>query len=84
MRARYGTHEPEAEEQRCWNHKVLNVLEQLPRRQQAVAKSKLGTIAYAPTGAEAERKRKEFEAWCHEHGYGKGPGCAGAELRSGW
>jgi len=36
---------PEADEQRCWNHKVLNVLEQLPRRQQAVAKSMLRAIA---------------------------------------
>ncbi|MCV5943169.1 transposase, partial [Escherichia coli] len=45
---------PEADEQRCWNHKVLNVLEQLPRRQQAVAKPMLGAIAYAPTRAEAE------------------------------
>lgn len=26
---------PEAEEQRCWNHKVLNVLEQLPRQAHA-------------------------------------------------
>ncbi|WPD18456.1 IS256 family transposase [Thermaerobacter composti] len=62
---------PEAEEQRCWNHKVLNVLEQLPRRQQAVAKPMLRAIAYAPTRAEAERKRKAFEAWCHRHGDGK-------------
>ncbi|MFZ5993288.1 MAG: IS256 family transposase [Deinococcota bacterium] len=62
---------PEADEQRCWNHKVLNVLEQLPRHQQAVAKPMLGAIAYAPTRAEAERKGKEFEAWCHRHGYGK-------------
>ena len=46
---------PEADEQRCWNHKVLNVLERVPHRQQAVA----------------ERKRKEFEAWCQRHGYGK-------------
>ena len=39
---------PEAEEQRCWNHKVLNVLEQLPRRQQAVAKPMLGAIGRRP------------------------------------
>ena len=62
---------PEADEQRCWNHKVLNVLEQLPRRPQAVAKSMLRAIAYAPTRAEAERKGKEFEEWCHQRGYGK-------------
>src|SRR5690606_33888324 len=31
----------------------------------------LRAIAYAPTRAEAERKRKEFENWCQRHGYGK-------------
>ena len=62
---------PEADEQRCWNHKVLNVLEQLPRRQHVVAKSMLRAIAYAPTRAEAERKRKEFEEGCHRRGYGR-------------
>jgi transposase-like protein len=62
---------PEADEQRCWNHKVLNVLEQLPRGQQAVAKSMLRAIASAPTRAEAERKRKDFESWCRRQGYGK-------------
>jgi len=62
---------PEADEQRCWNHKVLNVLEQLPRYQHAAAKARLREIVYASTRAEAERKRKEFEAWCRQHGYGK-------------
>ncbi|MDR7588884.1 MAG: transposase [Armatimonadota bacterium] len=41
---------PAAQEQRCWNHKVLNMLEQVPHRQQAVAKSMLRAIAYAPRG----------------------------------
>ncbi|MDR7515323.1 MAG: transposase, partial [Armatimonadota bacterium] len=50
---------------------VLNVLEQLPRTQHGVAKAKLGAVAYAPTRAEAERKRREFEQWCQRHGYGK-------------
>lgn len=50
---------------------VLNVLEQLPRHQHAAAKVKLCEIVYASTRAEAERKRKEFEAWCRHHGYGK-------------
>ncbi len=54
---------------RCWNHKVLNVLEQLPRRQQGVARALLRAIAYAPTRAEAEGRRREFEAWCREDGY---------------
>ncbi len=62
---------PEVDEQRCWNHKVLNVLEQVPRRQQGVARSMLRAIAYAPSRREAERKRKEFEVWCHRQGYQK-------------
>ena len=62
---------PGAEEQRCWNHKVVNVLEELPRQRQAAAKSMLRAVAYAPTEAEAERKRKAFETWCSRHGYGK-------------
>ena len=52
---------PEAEEQRCWNHKVLNVLEQVPHRQQAVAKAKLRAVAHAATRRESECKRGEFE-----------------------
>ncbi|MDR7525822.1 MAG: transposase [Armatimonadota bacterium] len=47
------------------------MLEQLPRCQHGVAKAKLGAVAYAPTRAEAERKRREFEQWCQRHGYGK-------------
>lgn len=30
---------PEAEEPRCWNHKILNVLDKLPKRQQGAAKA---------------------------------------------
>jgi len=26
-------------------------------------------VAYAPSRKEAERQRKEFEAWCHRRGY---------------
>ena len=31
----------------------------------------LRAIASAPTRAEAERKRKDFESWCRRQGYGK-------------
>jgi transposase-like protein len=51
---------PEAREQRCWNHKILNVLDRLPRKVQAEAKPLLTCIPYAPTRREAERRRKEF------------------------
>ena len=46
---------PQAAEQRCWNHKIVNVLAKLPKRQQDQAKLMLRTIPYAPTRTEAER-----------------------------
>lgn len=38
-----------------WNHKITNVLDKLPRKQQAQAKLLLSQIPYAQTQAEAER-----------------------------
>lgn len=61
---------PEAAEQRCWNHKVLNVLDKLPRKQQAQARLLLCQIPHAQTRAEAERLRSHFVDWCCQRGYG--------------
>ncbi len=60
---------PQAAEQRCWNHKILNVLAKLPKRQQDQAKLMLRTIPYAPTRTEAERLRTVFTRWCGDHSY---------------
>jgi putative transposase len=60
---------PEAAEQRCWNHRILNILDTLPRAQHAAAKALVTAIAYAPTQAEVEQRRATFEAWCRQHGY---------------
>ena len=35
---------PEAGEQRCWNHKMRNVLDQLPQREQSEAKDLLRAV----------------------------------------
>ena len=51
---------PEAAEQRCWNHKIINVLDRLPKRQQESAKLMLRNIPYAESRAEAERMRTVF------------------------
>ena len=59
---------PEAGEQRCWNHKIVNVLDKLPRRHQDAAKTLLCQIPYAPTQREATRRREQFVHWCHPHG----------------
>ena len=43
---------PEAGEQRCWNHKMRNVLDRLPQREQSEAKDLLRAVVYAPSRAE--------------------------------
>jgi len=59
---------PEALEQRCWNHKVLNVLDKLPKKAHAQAKRELQKIVYAESLAEAEERRDSFVIWCREDG----------------
>ncbi len=59
---------PEVAEQRCWNHKLVNVLDRLPRRLQAEARAVLTRIPYAETRREAEALRDEFvERYGPEH-----------------
>ncbi len=60
---------PEAGEQRCWNHKILNVFDKLPKRQHDQARLMLRNIPYAETRAEAERLRRVFTRWCGDHSY---------------
>ena len=51
---------PEVAEQRCWNHKLINVLDRLPRRVQGPARELLRKIPYAKTRKKAERLRDRF------------------------
>jgi len=60
---------PEAKEQRCWNHRLLNVLDKLPVKRQGEARSLLTKIPYAETREEAERQKRAFQAWCTKHGH---------------
>ena len=60
---------PEAGEQRCWNHKVVNVLDKLPKKLQGEAKGQLQKIAYAESVAQAEKGRGRFIQWCEKGGY---------------
>ena len=60
---------PQAAEQRCWNHKVMNVLDRLPKRRQEEAKLLLRRIPYAPSRTEAERLRTAFTRWCRDRSY---------------
>ena len=56
-----GTVWPETAEQRCWNHKMRNVLDRLPKREQPEAKELLRVGVYAPTRAEAVKARQVFK-----------------------
>ena len=60
---------PQAAEQRCWNHKILNVLDRLPKRHQEEAKLMLRRIPYAQAQREAVRLRTVFTRWCRDHSY---------------
>ena len=51
---------PQTAEQRCWNHRLLNVLDKLPKRVQAEARQLLTQIPYAPTRQDATKRRDQF------------------------
>jgi hypothetical protein len=53
---------PETREQRCWVHRLANVLDKLPKRLQPKAKQALHAIMNAPTRAEAEAGIQSFTA----------------------
>jgi putative transposase len=53
---------PETREQRCWVHRLANVLDKLPKRLQPKAKQALHGIMNAPTRAEAEAGIDAFAA----------------------
>lgn len=62
---------PTTREQRCWNHKVVNVLDQVPKNKQAEAKAMVAALPYCTTRQEAEKGKKAFEGWCASHGLAK-------------
>jgi transposase-like protein len=55
-----GEIHPQGDEQRCWNHKITNVLDDLPRKEQAQASELLSAMPYADTKKLCEQKRDEF------------------------
>lgn len=50
------------EEQRCWNHKITNVIDCLPKREWPEARELLRKMPYAETEKECERLRDQFVA----------------------
>jgi putative transposase len=56
---------PQTKEQRCWKHKLANVLDKLPKRLQARAKEMLHEIMYAP---DRESALEEITLFSEEYG----------------
>lgn len=57
---------PSSLEQRCWNHKMLNVLDKLPRKVHGEAREKLRAMMYADHQAACEALRNAFVVWCRQ------------------
>jgi putative transposase len=51
---------PEAREQRCWNHKLLNVIDRVPPKLRGAVREQLCKIPYARTRTAAEKLREGF------------------------
>jgi putative transposase len=60
---------PEAGEQRCWNHRLVNVLDRVPKKSQAATQVWLRQIMYAETREQAAELKGKFSAWCEKHGW---------------
>lgn len=71
---------PAAEEQRCWNHRMINVLDQVSKKEREHAKERLRQVMYADSRAAAERERDAFAKWAD----GKGFARAATLLREDW
>jgi putative transposase len=52
---------PQAQEQLCWNHKMLNVVDAVSKKEQVQVKSHLSAMMYAESRQEALKQRKKFE-----------------------
>lgn len=64
--AAFGEMHPTGAEQRCWNHKIANVLNDLPKTVQRQAAERLKAMPYAETQGECERLRDAFVRTYHK------------------
>lgn len=52
---------PQAQEQLCWNHKMLNVMDAVSKKEQVQVKRHLTAMMYAESRQKALKERKKFE-----------------------
>ena len=61
---------PEADEQRCWNHRIVNLLAKIPKSRHKAALLMLRQIPYTETWQKAERVKGRYQHWCGKRGLG--------------
>jgi transposase-like protein len=59
---------PDTRHQRCWNHRVLNIVDKVPKRLVPEVRRKLREVWDAPSRAECELRRDDLARWLHAHG----------------
>ncbi len=52
---------PQAQEQLCWNHKMLNVIDAVSHKEQVEVRKHLTAMMYAESREQALKERKQFE-----------------------
>ena len=58
--AALGAQQPTAAEQRCWNHRIIHVLDAMPQKVQTETRALLTAMPYAETQGACERLRAQF------------------------
>jgi len=58
---------PQSSQQRCWNHRLVNLLDRVPKKKQEEARELLKQIPYAESMKEAERRKQKFQSWCERN-----------------
>jgi putative transposase len=64
--AALGEQYPTLAEQRCWNHRLTNVLDAMPKKYQTEARTLLCALPYAKTQAACEKLRTQFATRYHQ------------------
>ena len=62
---------PEARELRCWNHRIMNIVDRVKKCDQATAVKLLREVCYAESREQAQKHKRAFQLWCREKGYEK-------------
>jgi len=66
---------PSTRHQRCWNHRVLNILDKLPKRLWPEIRKQLRALAEAPSRQECERRRDGLSARLRAQGQEQAAAC---------